>query len=66
MRGTDRAPWLPGWWRWGRKEEGASLVDSQVSGPGNGRFTVMGMPTELPLRADDFRWRYAVWSAYGI
>lgn len=40
------------------KEEGTSLADSQVSGPGSERFIVTGMLMELPLREDDdFRLR---------
>lgn len=48
----------------GQERRSAPLVDTQVSGPGSGRFPVMGMPMEwLSREDDDFRLRYAVWSA---
>lgn len=47
--------------------KGAPLVDSQISGPGNRQFTVMGILKEQLLRKDaDFRLRHVVWSVYGI
>lgn len=66
-RVTDRSLWLPRWWGWGRKGEGCSLVESQISGPQNGRFTAMGILKEQLLsKGDDFRHRHVVWSIYGI